>query len=63
MSFFMGGNCRKSVAEGRADAVPIFLSEIPQLFYKKIVKPDIAIIQVRNREEINFTTLTITYIR
>ncbi|XP_060528877.1 4-hydroxybutyrate coenzyme A transferase [Cylas formicarius] len=46
LSFFMGGNVRKAVAEGRGDAVPIFLSEIPQLFYKKIVQPDIALIQV-----------------
>ena len=43
----MGGNVRKPVAEGRADAIPIFLSEIPLLFYKKIIKPDIAILHVR----------------
>lgn len=42
----MGGNVRKAVAEGRGDAIPIFLSEIPLLFYKGIVKPDIAVIQV-----------------
>jgi len=45
-SFFMGGNVRKAVAEGRGDNVPIFLHEIPQLFYKKIVKPDVALIHV-----------------
>ncbi|XP_056635348.1 4-hydroxybutyrate coenzyme A transferase [Diorhabda carinulata] len=45
-SFFMGGNVRKAVADGRGDAIPIFLSEIPLLFTKKIVKPDIAVIQV-----------------
>ncbi|XP_064549151.1 4-hydroxybutyrate coenzyme A transferase [Drosophila montana] len=45
-SFFMGGNVRKAVAEGRADNVPIFLHEIPQLFYKKIVEPDVALIHV-----------------
>lgn len=44
----MGGNVRKPVAEGRGDPIPIFLSEIPQLFYNKIVKPDIAMIQVEN---------------
>lgn len=37
---------RKAVAEGRGDALPIFLSEIPLLFTKKIIKPDIAIIHV-----------------
>ncbi|CAH0555922.1 unnamed protein product [Brassicogethes aeneus] len=45
-SFFMGGNVRKAVAEGRGDALPIFLSEIPLLFTKKIIQPDIAVIMV-----------------
>lgn len=43
----MGGNVRKAVADGRGDAVPIFLSEIPLLFYRKIIQPDIAVIQVK----------------
>ncbi|XP_049859459.1 4-hydroxybutyrate coenzyme A transferase [Schistocerca gregaria] len=45
-SFFMAANVRKSVAEGRSDCIPIFLSEIPKLFHQKIVKPDVALIQV-----------------
>lgn len=45
-SFFMAANVRKAVAEGRGDFVPIFLQDIPILFEKKIVKPDVAIIQV-----------------
>lgn len=43
---FMGGNVRKAVAEGRGDCIPIFLHEIPQLFHKKILQPDIALIHV-----------------
>lgn len=46
VSFFMGGNVRKAVAEGRADAVPIFLHEIPKLFHQKIYRPDVALISV-----------------
>lgn len=46
VSFFMGGNVRKAVAEGRADAVPIFLHEIPKLFHQKIYRPDVAFISV-----------------
>lgn len=46
LSFFMAGNVRKAVAEGRSDCVPIFLSEIYLLFERKIVRPDVAIIQV-----------------
>lgn len=46
VSFFMGGNVRKAVADGRADAVPIFLHEIPKLFHQKIFRPDVALITV-----------------
>jgi acyl-CoA hydrolase len=42
----MAANVRKAVAEGRSDCVPIFLSEIPLLFHRKIVKPDVTFIQV-----------------
>lgn len=45
-SFFMAKNVRKAVAEGRSDSIPIFLSEIPLLFYKKIFQPDVALIHV-----------------
>lgn len=31
-SFFVGGNVRPAVAEGRADFLPVFLSDIPLLF-------------------------------
>lgn len=46
LSFFMGGNVRKAVSEGHGDAIPIFLHEIPLLFHKKIVCPDVALIHV-----------------
>jgi acyl-CoA hydrolase len=44
----MGGNVRKAVADGRADAIPIFLHEIPLLFRRGIVPVDVALINVRN---------------
>lgn len=56
-SFFMGGNVRKAVAEGRGDAIPIFLQEIPLLFYRKVVQPDIAIIQVSPPDEHGYVSL------
>ncbi|CAH0597794.1 unnamed protein product [Chrysodeixis includens] len=46
VSLFMGANVRKAVAEGRGDAIPIFLQDIPKLFHRKIIQPDIALIQV-----------------
>ncbi|ENN70306.1 4-hydroxybutyrate coenzyme A transferase [Dendroctonus ponderosae] len=56
-SFFMGGNVRKAVADGRGDAIPIFLSEIPLLFYKGIIKPDIAVIQVSPPDQHGYCSL------
>lgn len=44
-AFFIGGNARNAVKEGRADFTPIFLSEVPWLI-KNLHKPDIALIQV-----------------
>lgn len=45
-SLFMAANVRNSVAEGRSDVIPIFLQDIPLLFKKKIIKPDIAVLNV-----------------
>lgn len=56
-SFFMGGNVRKAVADGRGDCIPIFLSEIPLLFYKGIYKPDIALIQVSPPDQHGYCSL------
>ncbi|XP_065225917.1 4-hydroxybutyrate coenzyme A transferase [Planococcus citri] len=56
-SFFMAGNVRKAVAEGRSDCVPIFLSEIHYLFDRKVIQPDVAIIQVSPPDEHGFCSL------
>ncbi len=44
--FFVGAETRALVNEGRADYVPVFLSEIPRLFRKGIQPVDVALIQV-----------------
>jgi acyl-CoA hydrolase len=43
---FVSGSVRKSVTEGRADFLPVFLSDIPDLFKKKILQLDVALVQV-----------------
>jgi len=43
---FVGSNARKAVQKGDADYIPIFLSEIPYLFRKKILPIDVAMITV-----------------
>jgi acetyl-CoA hydrolase len=53
-AFFIGGNSRKAVNEGRADFVPIFLSEVPLLFKNGVIKPDVALINVSPPDEHGF---------
>ena len=45
-AYFIGPNVREAVNEGRADYTPIFLSEIPRLFYSKRIVIDVAMIDV-----------------
>ena len=46
VSLFTGAPLRKAVAEGRADFMPIFLSDIPALFESGQVALDAAIVQL-----------------
>lgn len=45
-AFFIGDNTRSAVNEGIADYTPIFLSEVPHLFRRKIVPVDMALVQL-----------------
>lgn len=53
-AFFIGGNTRKAVNEGRAEFIPIFLSEVPLLFKTGIIKSDVALLQVSLPDEHGF---------
>ncbi len=53
-SLFIGHNVRKAVQEGRADFTPIFLSEIPGLFQRKILPIDVALISLSPPDEHGF---------
>jgi acyl-CoA hydrolase/GNAT superfamily N-acetyltransferase len=44
-AFFIGANVRAAVQEGRADFIPVFLSEIPALVRSRRVRVDVALIQ------------------
>lgn len=46
MAFFIGPNVRRAVQEGRADFMPVFLSEIPELIRSRRVRIDVALLQV-----------------
>jgi 4-hydroxybutyrate CoA-transferase len=45
-ALFIGGNAREAVNDGRADYVPIFLSDIPELFTSGVMRLDVALINV-----------------
>ncbi|TAK55494.1 MAG: acetyl-CoA hydrolase/transferase family protein [Bacteroidetes bacterium] len=53
-ALFIGKNVREAVNDGRADFTPIFLSEIPGLFYKGILPIDVALIHVSPPDEHGF---------
>lgn len=46
VSLFTGGDLRQPIAEGRADYVPVFLSDIPKLFGSRAIPLDVAILQL-----------------
>ena len=46
VSLFTGPGCRAPIAEGRADYVPVFLSDIPWLFTSRSMPLDVAIVQL-----------------
>lgn len=46
VSLFVGPQVRQAVAEGRADFIPVFLSDIPGLFTSGAIKLDVALLQL-----------------
>jgi acyl-CoA hydrolase len=46
VSLFVGPALRTAVAEGRADFIPVFLSEIPSLFLERQIPLDVALLQL-----------------
>lgn len=58
--FFIGANLRKAVQEGRADYIPVFLSEIPALFRTGKIKIDYALIQVSPPDEHGYCSLGVS---
>lgn len=45
-SFFIGANVRHTIKAGNGSYTPVFLSELPLLFRKKVLKLDVAFIHV-----------------
>jgi 4-hydroxybutyrate CoA-transferase len=58
--FFIGANMREAVQAGRADYIPIFLSEIPNLFQSGLMPIDVALIQVSPPDQHGFCSLGVS---
>jgi acyl-CoA hydrolase len=58
-SLFVSASVRQAVSDGRADFVPVFLSDIPDLF-RAVLKPDVAIVQVSPPDEHGYCTLGVS---
>jgi acyl-CoA hydrolase len=56
-SLFVSPSVRQAVAEGRADFVPVFLSDIPDLFRRKILSIDVAVVQVSPPDQHGYCSL------
>jgi len=59
-ALFVGANVRAAVASGEADYTPVFLSEVPALFRRKILPLDAAFIQVSPPDNHGFCTLGVS---
>ncbi|MCZ0211869.1 hypothetical protein OZK63_41665, partial [Streptomyces sp. UMAF16] len=53
---FVSASVREAVNSGRADFVPAFLSDIPDLFKKNVLPIDVAIVQVSLPDEHGYCT-------
>ncbi len=59
-SLFVSAPIRNAVAEGRADFIPVFLSDIPDLFKNEILKLDTAIVQVSPPDKQGYVSLGVS---
>jgi acyl-CoA hydrolase len=56
-SVFVSANVRKAINEGRGDYIPIFLSEVPNLFRSKEFPIDVALVQVSPPDQHGYCSL------
>lgn len=59
-AIFVGANIRGAVADGRADYIPTFLSQVPNLFVDGSLPLDVALIQVSPPDRHGFCSLGVS---
>jgi acyl-CoA hydrolase/GNAT superfamily N-acetyltransferase len=60
LAFFIGDNVREAVQAGRADFMPVFLSELPRLIQSRRVPIDVALIQVSPPDARGYVSLGVS---
>jgi 4-hydroxybutyrate CoA-transferase len=56
-SLFVGPNVREATQQGFADYIPIFLSEVPNLFRRNILPLDVALVQITPPDKHGYCSL------
>ncbi len=59
-SFFVGHTTRAAVNKGLADYTPIFLSQVPDLFHRRLIDIDVALIQTSLPDRHGFLSLGVS---
>lgn len=59
-AFFIGANTRAAVQEGRADFMPVFLSDIPRLIRSRRVRIDVALVSISPPDEHGYASLGVS---
>ncbi|HAU32062.1 MAG TPA: acetyl-CoA hydrolase, partial [Desulfotomaculum sp.] len=59
-SLFIGAKTREAVNTGAADYTPVFLSKIPDLFYRRVVPLDVALIQTSPPDSHGYLSLGVS---
>ncbi|MFY7728857.1 MAG: acetyl-CoA hydrolase/transferase family protein [Flavobacterium sp.] len=59
-SFFIGKNVRHTLAAGNGSYTPVFLSELPRVFRKKVLQVDVVFIQVSPPDAHGYVSLGVS---
>lgn len=57
VSLFTGAPLRQAIEEGRADFIPVFLSDVPRLFLTKRIPLDVAVLHLSPPDKHGYCTL------
>ena len=62
LALFIGPNARRAVNEGRAEFIPVFLSDVPALFTRRLIPLDAVLVNVTPPDKHGFCSLSTSVI-